>query len=165
MGARGPARKPAAIKKLEGNPGQYPLPENRLTADGVPVRPEHVEEYGAEVWNRIVNAMPRGVYTATDIDLLAAYCVAANDLRRATQMLAIEGIVVWEPVFSKSGAHVGDKQKLNPWQTVSTAARSQLAQIGSRLGLDPVARDNIKMPEQKPISKFDGLVVVAGGKS
>jgi phage terminase small subunit len=54
----------------------------------------------------------------------------------------------------------------NPWTVISSQARQQLATIGTRLGLDPMARENIKAPQSKPpASKFTGLVGINGGKA
>jgi phage terminase small subunit len=55
---------------------------------------------------------------------------------------------------------------VNPCIKVLNEAAQKMAMIGSRLGLDPAARASLKVPkDEKPISKFAGLVAFPGGLS
>lgn len=156
MGQRGPKGKPVALKRLEGNPGKQRLPSGFVQATGVIAPPDYLAGYALEVWHRVIASMPEGVYAPTDADTLAAYCDACATLSRAIWALMIEGDVVQTPYGAKR----------NPWGLIATQARQQIATIGTRLGLDPMARENIKAPEpDRPTGKFAGLVGIDGGKA
>lgn len=158
MGARGPKGKPAAQKRLEGNPGCRPIPDEYVEPAGTPRKPSHLNGYALTVWRRVVASMPTGVYAASDTEALAAYCLAAAELKRAMSHLDIEGRVIM--VETKQGTI----PKRNPWGQIAREAMQQIATLGTRLGLDPMARENIKAPDKRPKSKFEGLVSINGGK-
>lgn len=130
--------------------------EDAPVASGRPVCPDYLSAYGREVWGRIIGSMPEKVYTAADQDLLAAYCVSADLLRIASQQAALEGAVI--PGEGEGRSYV------NPCIKVLNEAAQKLAVIGSRLGLDPAARASLKVAkDEKPRSKFEGLVSFPGG--
>ena len=168
MGKMGRPPKPADIKKLAGNPGNRPIVEG-VKPDGDAHRPDHLDGYALDVWERIVNAMPPGLYKATDTEMLAAYCIAASKLRDATMALKVEGEVIQpggETVDMDAGTvstFVG-KAYRNPWSAVAREATMVMVSVGARLGLDPVSRDTVKPPENKPASKFGALMGIPGGK-
>lgn len=155
MGTRGPKGKPTALKRLEGNPGKQKLRDGFVEAHGNIVPPAHLSGYALEVWHRVVRSMPPGVYAPTDADTLAAYCVACDTHAKAVWALEIEGHVLQTPYGPKR----------NPWGTIGSQARQQIATLGTRLGLDPMARENIHAPERPVTSKFTGLVGINGGKA
>ena len=156
MGRRGPQPKPQPIKELEGNPGKRALNKSAPEPSGAPSCPEHLGDYGREVWMRIERSMPPGLYAQCDTELLAAYCAAADLHRKAVEQIKTEG----EVAIGQSGAPYQ-----NPWVSIQNKQAALLASLGSRLGLDPAARSSIQMPEQKPKSKFAGLVSINGRKT
>lgn len=159
MGTRGPKGKSVVQKRLEGNPGKQKLPKGYVEARGDAERPAHISGYAADIWDAVVAAMPPGVYRATDSGLLAAYCIAVARQRDALARVAIEGEVV-EVV-----GQFGSRMVRNPWALLLTEQGKLIATLGTRLGLDPMARENIKAPDQKPPdSKFAGLIGIDGGK-
>jgi P27 family predicted phage terminase small subunit len=100
--------------------------------------------------------MPPSLYGAADSDLLAAYCQAVATHRRATEALRNEGAVIGSP----NGAPYQ-----NPWVGIQNRQAQIMASLGSRLGLDPVARGSLSVPEgEEAPSKFQGLVAIEGGK-
>lgn len=158
MGKRGPKPKSPELRRLEGNPGYKPINEDAPVATGRPVAPDYLSEYANEVWVRVIGSMPSSVYTAADQDLLAAYCVAADLHRQAVKQVALEGAVI--PGGGEGRSYV------NPCVKVLNEAAQKMALIGSRLGLDPAARATLRVPkDEKPKSKFEGLVAFPGGQS
>jgi len=155
-GGRG-RKTPVAVREMQGNPGHNKMPEV-VTVVGRLSRPDHVDGYAAEVWDRITGAMPVGVFTPTDSDALAAYCVACATMRDTTIRLAIEGEVLY--------GRGGETSKVNPWFNVQTKARGQIITLGAQLGLTPIARENIPAPKAAVgDGKWSGLVdVIEGGK-
>lgn len=49
-------------------------------------------------------------------------------------------------------------QQPNPWLRTLDKQAALLASLGDRLGLNPRARADLKLPAEKPRSKFDGLI-------
>jgi P27 family predicted phage terminase small subunit len=165
MGERGPKGKPADVKNLEGNPGKRPIKEP-VRPSGKPRKPRHLTGYAAEIWHDVLGAMPESVYTATDAAALVAYCLACDQLREATEHLLIEGHVIRSVIrVLDDGTRIYGPPKRNPWGVVSREAMEKIATLGTRLGLDPIARENLgAKPAELPKSKFGGLVGIAGGK-
>jgi P27 family predicted phage terminase small subunit len=165
MAKAGRPSKPADVKKLEGNPGNRPVKEPVRPA-GKPRKPRHLTGYAAEIWHDVLGAMPPAVYAATDAGTLAAYCLACDQLREATEHLLVEGIVI-RPVLrvNEDGTWIYGAPKRNPWHGVSVSAMEKIASLGGKLGLDPIARENLgAKPAEPPKSKFGGLVGIAGGR-
>jgi P27 family predicted phage terminase small subunit len=155
MGQRGPKGRPLAVKILEGNRNKEKLPDGFIEVDAPLERPEGMNKAADEVFDNVIGAMPPGVYTAGDRELILTYCMACSNLREARQNLEIQGQVL-ETEYGL---------KRNPWGVVAREAIAQIATIGSRLGLDPMARQNIAAPEKKAKSKFEGLIPINGGKA
>ena len=147
---KGRKPKPNELKRLEGNPGRRPLPPDAAQAAGRPSKPDYVQGYAAEVWHRLVGSMPEKVYTAADQELLAAYCVAADLHRQASENIAAMGAVISDEL----GA-----MKTNPHLRVLNGQATKMASIGSRLGIDPAARSSLRVPQDEKVrSKFEGLI-------
>lgn len=157
MGKRGPKPKPLELRRLEGNPSARPMNEDAPAATGRPTPPDYLSAYARRVWDRIVGSMPEKVYTAADQDLLAAYCVQSDLHRSAVEQANREGAVI---------PNEEGRPFVNPCIKVLNEAARQMTSIGSRLGLDPAARATLRVPkEDKPKSKFEGLVAFPGGQT
>jgi phage terminase small subunit len=55
-------------------------------------------------------------------------------------------------------------RQLNPWLRILNHQAMLMASLGDRLGLSPKARASLHMPEDRPASKFDGLLGTIGRK-
>lgn len=154
---RGRKPKPPELRRLEGNPGKRAINEDAPQPTGTPTRPNYLNGYAAEVWGKIIGAMPEKVYSPADEELLAAYCVAAAMHREAVERINEMGAVI----VADSGAPYQ-----NPWTGILNTQATKMATIGSRLGLDPAARATLRVPkDEKPKSKFEGLVAFPGGQT
>ena len=157
MGKRGPKPKPLELRRLEGNPSARPMNEDSPQPIGRPKQPDYLEGYAAEVWRKLIGAMPERVYSPADEELLAAYCVASALHREAVQIVTSDGPVL----TGESGALYQ-----SPWMGILNTQATKMASIGSRLGLDPAARATLRVPkDEKPKSKFEGLVAFPGGQN
>ena len=157
MGKRGPKPKPIELKRLEGNPGARPLNEDAPQPVGRPSMPEYLKGYARLVWVKVVGSMPERVYSPADEELLAAYCVAADMHREAVQQIAERGPIC-----------IGEKgtEYQSPWMGILNTQAQKMATVGTRLGLDPAARATLRVPkDEKPKSKFEGLVAFPGGQA
>src|SRR5882672_4123384 len=99
MGYRGPAPKPTALKRAEGNPGKRPLnhsePQPRPTA---PRCPDHLDERAKKEWKRLVPILRRmKVLTEADWMALANLCQTWSTLVKAQEKLTEMGILYKSP--------------------------------------------------------------------
>jgi P27 family predicted phage terminase small subunit len=127
-------RKPTAVKELTGNPGKRALNKREPKPCGPPSPPTVMTARAKTVWQRLITAMPPGVFAATDSYTLAAYCEAV-----ATHQLATSKIAKGDfEVIGSTG-----QAKLSHWFSVQSDNARLMATLGAKLGLDPVSRQNI----------------------
>jgi hypothetical protein len=69
-------KKPAAIRRLEGNPGHRLIEDSGIEALGAPFTPEHLSDDARGCIEVIQQSMPSSVYSALDSFLLSAFGVA-----------------------------------------------------------------------------------------
>lgn len=127
--------KPQSIKEIEGNPGKRTLAKEPKPLAG-PAAPTVMSPRAKTVWGRLVKAMPPGVFTSCDSNLLAAYCEAVAMHQIATTKL-IKGS--HETVGSTG------QIKVTPWFSAQSDAARLIVQLGAKLGLDPVSRQQINV--------------------
>lgn len=158
MGARGPRKKLPQLARLEGFPSKSspPLPDFGVKAEGEVFVPDHLHEDAQACIEVIKASMPPGVYAKTDSFLLAAFGAAWALHKQAAHTISAPG---FEHVVEnkRTGA-----QQPNPWIKILNTQAEKLASLGDRLGLDPRARAGLKLPAERPRSKFDGLVGQTG---
>jgi len=150
MGRRGPSQKPTEMKLLEGNPGQRPLKQVTVV-NGQPVCPDHLEEYDAMIWRRIVNNVPPNLYGEIDSVILSAYCIAAGWHRKAALELALNGAVQ---------VGIGGTLLQSPWIQIMMKQANLISALGSKLGLDPASRNSMADYEAPKTSKFGSLLTI-----
>ncbi len=152
MGRRGPQKKPAEIKRLEGNPGQRVIEASGIEALGEPFVVEHISDDAQGCIEAIKVSMPAKVYSALDSFLLAAFATAWAIHKRASEETL-------KPDFNWIFTSDAGVQKPSPWVTMLNDQARLMAMLGSRLGLDPAARAGLKLPSAKQQeSKFEGLL-------
>ncbi len=161
MGKRGPKSKPQKLRDLDGNPGKQKRQPPAVKATGSIRQPGWVarDEIAAQVWDDAINAMPPGFYTRADNQMLAAYCGACSMMHKAMDDIAEDGITI----HNENG-----KQK-NPAVSILEGAQAKIATLGTRLGLDPSARQEIGINaatgDEKPLADgFGDLIAINGGK-
>ena len=146
---RGRKPKPPELRAAMGNAGHRPIPEPTIKVSGTaPIIPDHLDDDARACMELIQRSMPADVYQAIDTFALTNFAVIWSLHRKAVINLNAEGAVI--------AAKDGDK--LNPNFRVMSDCASKMKEIGSRLGLDPVARASLTLPQDKPKSKFDGLL-------
>jgi P27 family predicted phage terminase small subunit len=146
--ARGRHPKHPEIRRLDGNPGKRPIPEVVIVPQGEAFIPDHLDENARACAELIIGRMPPGLYTAADSYMIAAFATAWSLHRQASLMLRGQELVTQ-----------GSKRpQRNPLlQIINTQARL-MATLGARLGVDPIARIGLELPEERPPSKFEGLL-------
>lgn len=150
MGQRGPAPKPTALKRLEGNPGKRAL-NTREPQFGVkaPPCPRHLTAEARREWRRVARELlGQGLLQTVDRAALAAYCQAWARWVEAEQQMAQPG---FEMVITtdKGYAHV------SPWFQVATQSLKQMKAFLVEFGLTPASRSRIQVPERTEADEFE----------
>ncbi|GEM_PF-5874695 len=100
---------------------------------------------------RLVASMPVEVYTAADADILAAYCEAVSNHRTASKLIAAKN---FEPMIPGSTGQLF----VNPIYKLQSDQARLLKELGQRLGLDPIARQQIAADPANDEDEFASLV-------
>lgn len=95
MGRRGPAPKPTAVRRVEGNRSHRALPVNEPQyAVGIPDRPAAMSAGARRIWDQLVIEMaPTGVLRTVDALALAQLCEdqsTLNELRAGLRKMTAE---------------------------------------------------------------------------
>lgn len=155
MGARGPRKKLAEIERLEGNPSKRVILDTGVEALGEVFVPDHLHEDAQGCIEVIKRSMPPKVYSALDSFLLAAFATAWAIHKRAAHEIS-------NPDFDWLVVNGAGSLAKNPWIDILRGAAKDIMSAGDRLGLDPKARAALKLPAERPRSKFDGLLGQSG---
>lgn len=149
MGARGPRPETPEMQALKGNPGKRKERPPSVKPDGDVFIPNYLDDDARQCFEMIIAAMPPGTYAATDTGGIAVYAVAWSDHKRATEALKTEPALVPGSTGNLT---------VNPWFKIKNDAARIMMSMGDRLGMDPKARAALALPEEKPKSKFAGLI-------
>src|SRR5262245_14609344 len=118
---------------------------------GEPFIPEHLMDDARGCIECIKQSMPPKLYSALDSYILAAFGVAW-----ALHKLAV--IKISDPDFPWIVKGRGGGMSVNTWVALLNKQAEMMMALGSRLGLDPHSRQQMKLPlSRQPVSKFAGL--------
>jgi P27 family predicted phage terminase small subunit len=133
---RGPAPKPTAWRRQEGNRGKRAWNHDEpVPPEGVPDCPTHLNEAGREEWYRLVDALvAMRVVTMVDRAVLAAYCQAYGRWVEAEEKLKETPVLIRTPS--------GYVQQ-SPWLTISNRQMELMGRYMAELGLTPASRSRI----------------------
>jgi phage terminase small subunit len=158
MGKRGPRKKLAKIENLEGNPGKRAVVDLGVDGLGDVFIPDHLPDDAVGCIEVIKSGMPPGVYSKLDSFLLSAFSMAWTEHKRAAHEVA-------GPDFERLVTNAAGNLVLNPWLKHLNQQALLMASLGDRLGLDPKARQALRLPAEKPQSKFGNLVGQRGSSA
>jgi P27 family predicted phage terminase small subunit len=146
---RGRKPKPTHLRKLEGNREHRPLNEREPQPTGSLVKPDIVTGEAAKEWDRLVSAMPDGLYTSADAPVLAVYCIAWVIYRNSLAVISREGMFATGSMGQKT---------VHPALLIQAKQAEVILRAADRLGMSPVARTRLSMgePGDGP-GRFDGL--------
>ncbi len=144
----GPAPKPTAIKKLEGNPGRRPLnpaePKPRTTR---PKMPQYLTPAEQAEWKRITRELrSMGLLTSADADAIAVYCQVACRYQLATKDVQEKGLTVESP----NGYPI-----INPALSIVNKCIQQMHRLLTEFGMTPAARSRISVPEPEAADPYE----------
>lgn len=163
MGTRGPKAQTKQQQDLKGNPSNRPRPDP-VPSTGLVAMPLWLDVDAMGVFNRVVDAMPPKFYTAADTEILSAYAVACSTAKQAAIEVQERGIIIEEERWNKELRSFDIVLKKNPAQGAWAEAVSRIATLGTRLGLDPAARQAITMPGKPGEDDNNGFGDLIGGK-
>lgn len=165
MGLRGPAPKPTALKRLLGNPGRRPLPENEPQYQpGEPVPPFELSTQAKKVWQTLVREMkPSGVLRRVDGAALAQLCedqALLNELREGLAQLKKDYLAKAkaEGKSIPGNALVAIIQSTNGRRILSTmqALASQIIVQRREFGLTPASNSRVcTVPGESQIDELE----------
>lgn len=131
----GPARKSAAVNKMNGNPGRRPraVKEPKFP-EGEPECPDWIDKRASEHWVYAVEMMRAvpGMLTLADRDFLIQYTTAWNRFYKATDEIEANGLVVTN---STTGV-----QRKNPAVEIQQVAHADILRMIAKMGFDPSSR-------------------------
>ena len=157
--------KPAALKKLEGNPGKKKILVEPKTSGELPKPPKHLDKYARSEWKRVAEGLNlMGVLDVVDRSTFAAYCGAYSRWCHAEDELS--------KLQKKGGPIAALVQKTQsgnwiqqPLIGISNVAARDMVKYASEFGLTPAARARLGVdPGKNKKSKFSGLIGIDGGK-
>jgi len=140
--------KPAALKRLNGNPGKRAIREEPQPVGPLEM-PEGMTGEAAREWDRAVSAMPPGFYTAADAPALAVYCRAWVQFMASSATLELEGLTA-------TGAQ--GQPMAHPAASIQAKQAELILKASDRLGMSPAARTRLASPAKKDAGKFEGLL-------
>ena len=158
MGKRGPAPKPSALEKLQGNPSKRPInsrePGQNVTNERLASAPAHLDPVAKKEWRRVAKKLQTmGLFLQVDRAVLALYCVAWSRWVEAEEKVKKIGPVI----KTKNGNLVH-----NPYLNVANRAMEQVKIFARELGMTPSARSSIQaqLPEKvaDPLADFFAMV-------
>lgn len=103
------------------------------------------------IYKRVIESMPAELYTEADAQAVVNFANGAAMAQLAIEKIEVEGAVI-EGV---------EGPKENPWSKILRNSQATMMTWGSQLGLSPVARSKMVMPEKPKTSRFDAIT---GGK-
>ncbi|RMD51719.1 phage terminase small subunit P27 family [Candidatus Parcubacteria bacterium] len=152
MGKRGPAPKPTALRKFEGNPSGRPFNENEpkpQIAYNAPA-PAEFNEWQTNVWNHLVEMLTRiGIFTEADYNLLVRYVDTLWDWKEAAEFLREKGMTyaIFEPQeYEEDGTPKPRRLKYIaqfPQVSIKRNLGAALLKMEQQLGMTPAARTNL----------------------
>lgn len=139
--------KPVQLKKLHGTYRKDRAPKNEMGVDPCPVMPPppvYLSEVGVRVWHETTEQLSAlKMLHTVDLELLAAYCLAAETMEKMATDLKVEGHTVM--MQNKGG---GVYQIKNPKWTILNESIDKMHKIALQFGWTPAARAKISVPDQ-----------------
>lgn len=133
MGARGPMKKPAILKILEGSSGKI---NKEVKPKPIPPQcPSWLSPFAQEEWNRTAPMIEKlGLLTEVDAAAFEAYCQVYANWKEATLIIRQEGLT-----FVTPNGYVQQR----PEVAIANTAAKLMRGFIHEFGLSPSARANM----------------------
>ena len=150
MPPRGRKPKPTALKLVQGNPGNRPLPEDEPEIEApseLPDPPDHLDAEACREWNRTgAILLAAGLLTELDYSALALLCVAHSRHKEATDQMQKFGMLQIAP-------GTGYPMQ-SPYLAISNKAMDQMMKIHAEFGMSPSSRTRVTPAKSTKVSKL-----------
>jgi len=159
MGKRGPAKKPSALEKLQGNPGKRaPNKKEPKPERGVPRVPAHLDVIGKHFFKRYAKMLDNvKVITKADKAALELAADAYSEYRRARAVILKKGMTYESHKFDKDGNVVSTMIRPRPEAQIAQSAWNRCCKMLQQFGLTPSSRTGVEMlsePEKDDLDDF-----------
>lgn len=143
MAAKGRKPKPTAIKRLEGNPGNRPLPNEPVFSAVFPKKPpKWLSKEAKKLWNELVPQLQSipGLIQCVDISAVELLCESYAQWKDAAQVIQEYGAV-----FTTPNGYIQQR----PEVAIAQKNAKLVKELLSEFGLTPSSRSriNIKLPD------------------
>ena len=149
----GPRPTPTKKRKLTGNPGRRPLPQNEPMPNQttrLPTAPAHLTDTGKKEWRRVGKLLHNlGLLTEIDLTALAGYCSTYAQWVGAQEQIKKHGVLI----KAQSGFPMQ-----SPYLTISNKAMSEMRKWLVEFGMTPSSRTRIQVDKPKEKSKLQGMI-------
>jgi len=149
--------KPIEVKRLEGNPGKRPLPQQKIgeglksVSNGIPKPPTDMGKDGKRLWKMVWNAGQKWLAAEADYPMISELCHVYDDAEVIRRMIA-EGKV-------KRWYETGQGQIVqHPAVSQLKAARVLMNSYYAALGFSPADRARLGLAEVKESDPLDELL-------
>jgi len=146
MHTGGQNAKPAALKRLEGNPGRRKLPKEKKEKDAIPdgrlpKPPAHLSKLAQAEWKRLAPDLHMlGLLNRLDLNALGNHCETYARWREAIAQVQKVGMVVKSP----SGYPI-----INPFHSIAQKCSAEMLNFMREFGMTPASRSRIETKRQK----------------
>lgn len=127
----GRPRKPAALRRFEGNPSKSRIPDE-LQGIGAPVPPARLTPLELERWHDVVRSLPDNVLTSADVSMIERMAVAWALFIATTAAINGELLVKGQHGLAR-----------NPLFLIRKQATEEMTACAMHLGLSPYARTRL----------------------
>lgn len=147
---RGRKPKPAAEKKLSGNPGRRKINKREpKPPEGVPRCPPHLSDGAKKIWYELAGvASPMGILSLADVWSFEVLVCAIARYRIASGCVHEEGMLVPN----------GSIKQKSPWLNILKDAEGTINTFGSKFGLSPADRARLTIgndeDEEDPLKQL-----------
>jgi len=147
MSQQGPNKPPTVIRKLRGDK----IEEDDLKAKPLlPVAPKSLSKEAREIWDYTLEELTfMNVLSSADRDALVCYCESVVVHRRASEILAFEGLML----EGRDG-----KMVKNPVVQIQKDAAQTIKMFAAEFGLTPRSRSDFNVTKEDPNDELRKLL-------
>ena len=151
----GPAPKPTAVRRKQGNPGKRALNDREPTPAApsyVPRAPRSLSDEAKKEWRRVTRHLHQaGLYTHVDRAALKMYCAAFGRWVEAERKVEETG----GPVLVS--AETGNLYQ-HPWLHVANKTLTQVQKLAAEFGMTPASRSRAHVVPKRQADDLDRLM-------
>jgi P27 family predicted phage terminase small subunit len=164
MGQRGPLPEPTKAKKLKGNPGHRPLPDDEPEPellDQVPEPPEWMPRKGCDAWELVTSELHKAqMLHALDLPVLELFCVAYHQWREILDAVEREGYTY--RAYDDEGNLKYAQQ--TPEAVLASKFAKDINTWAKVLGLGPAYRVGLRIGRSESDKAIDPIAEALAGK-